>query len=151
MFPFFRWMIKQFFLPGPSLPMCFYNFRTQLLGTLLCKVFPKTAPPYAFPSASRASSTLSSLHMALLDLDSLGKVPVFIVMFIVPRTATHAYLELFVERMSEETRDLKAVFLKTFLTILHGNLVMHMCTHTIGTQVHICLIFASYFMIHNVL
>lgn len=74
--------------------MCSYNFRTQLLGTFLCKALPETSP-YALPSPPRASSTHSSLHMTLLDLDSLGKVPVFIVMFLVPGTATYLFGTLF--------------------------------------------------------
>lgn len=88
-----------FFLPETSLVMCLYNFRTQLMGTLLCKSFPKTSPPYAFPSASRASSAHSSWHMAsfksslLLDF-SLEKVLVLIIMFLIRWTATSTTLEL---------------------------------------------------------
>lgn len=78
MLPFFIRMIKQFSLPGTSLPMRFDHFRTWLMGTLLFKASPETSP-YVSPSVSWASSTHSSLRKALfesallLDLDSLGE------------------------------------------------------------------------------
>ena len=57
--------------------------------------------------------------------------------------------------MNEDIEDLKAVLLQTFSTIINGkrcilrhNLVMCMCTHTVGNKT---FVFVSYFTTHNAL